>query len=157
MGEKKTLHTPLLKTKKAAKKADSSVLTPKLTPKQAKFCKYLASGLNATQAALKAGYSAKTARQIASENLSKPYMAQQIANDVKESQEKFEYTKETHFKELDDLETLARNTGNVTAAIRAAELKGKVCGLYIEKQEIKAQVVSGFAVEQFLEKFNAKQ
>ena len=45
---------------------------PKLTPKQRRFVgAYLLSG-NATQAALEAGYSAKTARFIGSENLTKP-------------------------------------------------------------------------------------
>ena len=45
---------------------------PKLTPKQRRFVgAYLLSG-NATQAALEAGYSAKTAQRIGSENLSKP-------------------------------------------------------------------------------------
>lgn len=43
-----------------------------MTPKQRKFCdEYLISG-NGTDAAIKAGYSPKTAKQIATENLSKP-------------------------------------------------------------------------------------
>lgn len=43
-----------------------------MTPRQRKFCdEYLISG-NATDAAIKAGYSAKTAKQMASENLAKP-------------------------------------------------------------------------------------
>ncbi len=45
----------------------------KLTNKQKTFINaYLANGFNATQAAIKAGYSEKTARQIGSENLTKP-------------------------------------------------------------------------------------
>lgn len=44
----------------------------KMTPKQLRFAdEYIASG-NATQAALKAGYSSKTAQRTGSENLSKP-------------------------------------------------------------------------------------
>lgn len=144
--------------KQAVNKTAKTLSTPKLTPKQKKFCNsYLTNGYNAAKAARDAGYSAKTAKFIASENLSKPYLKEYLAQQIQKDQEKFEYTKEIHFKELDDLETLARNTGNVASAIKAAELKGKLCGLYIEKQEIKAQVVSGFAVDQFLEKFNAKQ
>ena len=50
-----------------------------MTPKQQKFClEYVASG-NATEAAIKAGYSKKTAKQIAAENLSKPYLKTYIA------------------------------------------------------------------------------
>lgn len=129
---------------------------PKLTPKQKKFCQYIASGLNATQAALKAGYSKRSAKQIANENLTKPYLQKVVEENAEKNQQKFEYTREQHFKELTELEELARKQRNIPAAIKAAELKGKLCGLYIERQEIKAQVVSGFAVDQFLEKFNAK-
>lgn len=42
-----------------------------LTPKQQRFCDEYLIDLNATQAAIRAGYSAKTANRIGSENLSK--------------------------------------------------------------------------------------
>ncbi|MDF2537984.1 MAG: terminase [Herbinix sp.] len=49
-----------------------------LSPKQKAFCdNYVKSG-NATEAAIKAGYSKKTAKQIGAENLSKPYLRQYI-------------------------------------------------------------------------------
>jgi len=44
----------------------------KLTPKQERFVDEYLVDLNATQAAIRAGYSVKTARQIGEENLSKP-------------------------------------------------------------------------------------
>ena len=50
----------------------------KLTPKQALFCKEYLVDLNATQAAKRAGYSEDTAKQIGSENLSKPAIAERI-------------------------------------------------------------------------------
>ncbi|EBT4809620.1 terminase small subunit [Salmonella enterica subsp. enterica serovar Hvittingfoss] len=43
-----------------------------LTDKQEMFCREYLIDLNATQAAIRAGYSAKTANRTASENLSKP-------------------------------------------------------------------------------------
>jgi phage terminase small subunit len=43
----------------------------KLTPKQVKFCEEYLVDLNATQAAIRAGYSAKTANRIAGQNLIK--------------------------------------------------------------------------------------
>jgi len=53
-------------------------LPDSLTPKQAKFVmEYLTDG-NATQAAIRAGYSEKTAQRIGSENLSKPLIKQTI-------------------------------------------------------------------------------
>ena len=44
----------------------------KLTDKQDAFCREYIVDLNATQAAIRAGYSEKTATKIASENLTKP-------------------------------------------------------------------------------------
>ena len=43
-----------------------------LTPKQQAFCEYYIACHNATQAAIKAGYSKDTARSIGAENLTKP-------------------------------------------------------------------------------------
>lgn len=51
----------------------------KLTDKQKRFVKEYLVDLNATQAAIRAGYSANTAQQIGSENLSKPLIAEKIA------------------------------------------------------------------------------
>jgi len=45
---------------------------PKLTPKEARFVEEYIVDFNGTAAAVRAGYSARSARQIATENLSKP-------------------------------------------------------------------------------------
>lgn len=50
-----------------------------LTPKQQTFVDEYLIDLNATQAAVRAGYSEKTARQVGNENLSKPDIADAIA------------------------------------------------------------------------------
>lgn len=50
----------------------------KLTLKQQRFCDEYLIDLNATQAAIRAGYSEKTARQTAAENLSKPCIREYI-------------------------------------------------------------------------------
>jgi phage terminase small subunit len=59
---------------------DSPALTPKkLTAKQRVFvAAYLSNGFNATKAAIAAGYSAKTAYSIGSENLRKPEIKAEI-------------------------------------------------------------------------------
>lgn len=51
----------------------------KLTQKQEKFCNEYLVDLNATQAAIRAGYSSKTAYSVASENLRKPEIQKYIA------------------------------------------------------------------------------
>ncbi|WP_217548833.1 terminase small subunit [Pantoea sp. GbtcB22] len=55
-----------------------------LTDKQEMFCREYLIDLNATQAAIRAGYSDNTARKIGSENLTKPDIAQRII-DLKSS------------------------------------------------------------------------
>lgn len=50
-----------------------------LTPKQQRFVAEYLIDLNATQAAIRAGYSEKTAYSVASENLTKPEIAQAVA------------------------------------------------------------------------------
>lgn len=66
----------------------------KLSDKQRLFCEEYIVDLNATQAAVRAGYSKDTARSIASENLSKPdiqdyisELQEDLANRVKVKQE----------------------------------------------------------------------
>lgn len=72
-----------------------------LTPKQKAFCdEYLANGYNGTQAALKVGYSKKTAYSIAGENLKKPEIKAYIA----EAKQKLYTNRIATAKEL--LETL---------------------------------------------------
>ncbi len=54
-------------------------MTKKLTPKQAAFVEEYAIDRNATQAAIRAGYSKRAARQIGDENMSNPAVAAAIA------------------------------------------------------------------------------
>jgi phage terminase small subunit len=65
-----------------------------LTPKQKKFADLYLQSLNANQSAIKAGYSAKSAREIGSDNLTKPNIAKYIQENQLKVQEKLEITKE---------------------------------------------------------------
>lgn len=56
----------------------------KLTQKQQKFCDYYIELGNAKQAAIKAGYSPKTAKAIGAENLTKPYLKAYIDERLEE-------------------------------------------------------------------------
>ncbi len=59
----------------------------KLTPKQDKFCQEYMIDLNATQAAIRAGYSKKTAKTIAGQNLSKLIIQEKLTKLNKKRQE----------------------------------------------------------------------
>ena len=50
----------------------------KLSPKQKLFCEYYAKSKNATQAAVDAGYSKKTAKEMGYENLTKPHIQEYL-------------------------------------------------------------------------------
>lgn len=76
--------------KRALVKKESIKEAPQLglTPKQQKFVDEYLVDLNGTQAAIRAKYSPDTARQMAAENLSKPYIQLAIAEARKAQQER---------------------------------------------------------------------
>ena len=63
----------------------------KLTPKQKRFVEEYVIDCNATQAAIRAGYSPKTAYSIGQENLKQPEVMKAIAEKQKKVSERTEY------------------------------------------------------------------
>src|SRR5580692_10166886 len=72
----------------------------KLTPKQARFVQEYLIDLNAAQAAIRAGYSAKTARVIGHENLTKPDIAAAFEKAMAERAERTRLTADWVVDEL---------------------------------------------------------
>ena len=73
---------------------------PKLTAKQRKFIEEYLIDLNATQAAIRAGYSKKTAKQMGAENLSKPDIQEEIKKRTQSVTEKAGLTQERVLLEI---------------------------------------------------------
>lgn len=71
-----------------------------LTPKQARFVEEYLVDLNATQAAIRAGYSEATAYSIGHENLSKPEIVEAIAAAQAERSKRTEITADQVLREL---------------------------------------------------------
>lgn len=71
-----------------------------LTDKQKRFCEEYLIDLNATQAAIRAGYSEKTAYRTGADNLRKPQIEEYIAKRQKELSRSTEITQERVIKEL---------------------------------------------------------
>lgn len=71
-----------------------------MTPKQHKFAQEYLIDLNATQAAIRAGYSAKTAASIGDENLRKPVIAAAIAEAQAVCSERCHITQDMVLKEI---------------------------------------------------------
>ncbi|EDM71422.1 Terminase small subunit [Roseobacter sp. AzwK-3b] len=74
----------------------------KLTAKQERFVAEYLIDLNATQAAIRAGYSKKTARQAGAENLSKPDIADAVATAKAERAERTEINADWVLRRLAD-------------------------------------------------------
>ena len=104
-----------------------------LTPKQQRFIEEYCIDLNATQAAIRSGYSKNTAYAIGVENLSKPQIKSEIDKILKE---KSEETGLTAKMVLDELKSIAFDKSNkVNDRIRALDLLGKHLKLFTYKVE----------------------
>ncbi|MGN0680144.1 MAG: terminase small subunit [Oscillospiraceae bacterium] len=128
-----------------------------MTEKQKRFCDEYLISCNATKAAIRAGYSEKTARQIGQENLTKPYIKaylderlEQLHNDrTADIQEVLEYLTAVMRGEsvASVLVVVGVGEGCSNAIIvkkppdekerlRAAELLGKRFGLFSNKIDV---------------------
>ena len=72
----------------------------KLSPKQKLFVKEYLVDLNATQAAIRAEYSERTAQRIGSENLSKPLIAEAIQKEMADREKRVEINADWVLKKL---------------------------------------------------------
>lgn len=128
----------------------------KMTAKQQRFCDEYLIDLNATQAAIRSGYSEKTANRIGTENLSKPVikeyiaarMAEKDAELIADQNEVLKYltsvlrgesqSEIVVVESIGDYMTEARamqKAPDEKERLKAAELLGKRYGLYTEKVE----------------------
>lgn len=105
-----------------------------LTPKQSLFVKEYLVDLNATQAAIRAGYSEKTAASIGEENLRKPDISASIAEAQQAKAKKLDITVESILAELEEARQLALRTEKAAPAVAASMGKAKILGM--EKQVI---------------------
>jgi phage terminase small subunit len=116
----------------------------KLTEKQKRFCDYYIQSPNATQAAIKAGYSKKTAKQVANENFTKPYLKEYISIRNK----KLENERIAGIQEVKEFWTkVLREQVNDEVLIRdrlkASEYIAKTVGAFIDKVEHSGNIIQG--------------
>ena len=104
-----------------------------LTEKQKAFCREYVVDLNATRAAIRAGYSQKTARQIATENLSKPAIQEAIKVLQDERAERTQVDADFVVERLRAIADQWQK--NPSAATRALGLLGKHIGLWDSRQQ----------------------
>lgn len=128
-----------------------------MTERQKRFCEEYLIDCNGTQAAIRAGYSEKTATKIAAENLTKPDIREYIDEKLEEmssqrtadAREVMEYL--TSVMRGEHKEQVLRLVGNGTQRIdsmnvtekdrlKAAELIGKRYGLFKESVDVNGVV-----------------
>ena len=117
----------------------------RLTEMQMRFAEFLVFGdengpLTQSEAALKAGYSPKRARQEGSE-LCNPKLSPLVVKYIGELKEerikKHAVTYEGHIAELGRLREAALKKGSFSSAVNAEANRGKAAGLYIDRKIIK--------------------
>ena len=126
-----------------------------LNPKQKKFAREYLKGQNATEAAVKAGYTKNRAaakRQgsvLLNHNpLLRNYL---IDQEIKEA-ERDRVSMEGHLTALHDLREEAREQGQINAAITAEIHRGKVGGLYIDRREVLTAKIDSLSKDQLIDR-----
>lgn len=132
------------------------VVSVALTEKQKRFVEEYLVDLNATQAAIRAGYKEKTARTIGAENLTKPDIAAAIQKAIADRQERTAITQDMVLKELavigfgkasDYTASPLKNANK----IKALELLGKHLGMFSgaaqEQKDVPSLIVEGLPEE----------
>lgn len=138
-------------------------MNKKLTPKQQAFADYYIETGNATEAAIKAGYNKKTARQIGSMNLTKVDIKQYIEERlskiederIAKGEEVLQYlTKVMRGEEKDQFGLDA----SLQDRTKAAELLGKRYRLFVEKveQDVNANINSTQKLDSILNQLGKK-
>lgn len=119
-----------------------------LTPKQQRFVSEYLIDLNATQAAIRAGYSAKTARAIAAENLTKPDIAEALQAAQAKHAEEAGVSVQEWLAELDGIgfAPLSKKIRPLDK-LKALELRGKHAGWFKENAHHDVEVVFRWARE----------
>lgn len=107
-----------------------------LTPKQRAFVAEYLVDLNATQAAIRAGYSVKTAKQTACENLAKPDVQAAIAELMKAREGRTEVTQDKVIADIRRVGKAAEDAEQYSPALRALELLGRHLGMFKDKVQL---------------------
>jgi len=137
------------------------MIVAKLTAKQQRFCDEYLIDLNATQAAIRAGYSEQSARQMGTQNMSKPSIKNYIENRMEEKEkdliadqdEVLRYLTSVLRGESQSTEIVVEGKGEGRSEARtiqkepsekdrlkAAELLGKRYGIYTENVDVNGTI-----------------
>lgn len=120
----------------------------KLTAKQQAFVAEYLIDLNATQAAIRAGYSEKTADRIGPELLGKTWVAGAVNAALAQRAEKTQRTALHVLKDIQDVSKEAWRDGDLKTALKGLELEGKHLGMFTDKLQISGNLDLAVAIEE---------
>src|SRR5262245_28565445 len=103
----------------------------RLSLKQMRFVKEYAHLGNAAEAARKAGYKPKAAKEMGYENLTKPHVKAAVGQEL--ARIAMEVTPERVQRRLDTISHNAEAAGQFGPAVRAEELIGRSLGLFVDR------------------------
>ncbi len=113
---------------------------PKLTLKQRRFIEEYLIDFNGCQAAIRAGYSESSAKEIAAENLTKPNIKSEIDRLTAQMTEKAIVTKEMVLQGLLDEARMYDEGASHSARVSAWAHLGKHLGIFMDKVELSGKV-----------------
>lgn len=108
-----------------------------LNPRRERFCQEFIKDGNATQAAVRAGFSLKGARQVAHRLLTNADIEARIADLRAPIATEAGLTLASHLEELERLRDAAKGANAYGPAVSAEVARGKAAGLYTEKREVR--------------------
>jgi phage terminase small subunit len=109
---------------------ENATLSRPLTAKQSRFIDEYMVDMNGAAAAVRCGYSPKTSRAIAAENLSKPYIKIELQARGAALARELEITREGVVRNLLSVFELSRELKNPAAMISAMSTIAKILGYY---------------------------
>ena len=123
----------------------------KLTPKQQRFVDEYLVDLNATQAAIRAGYSAKTAGSIGQRLLTKVEIQAELAAAMAARGERTEITADYVLRRLKEEAELTGEGSSHSARIKALELLGKHHGMFTDRLKLDGSLDVNLGLASLLE------
>ena len=114
------------------------ITTQELTDRQARFCEEYLIDLNATQAAIRAGYSEKTANEQGARLLANVSVQEKIAELKAERAKRTEMTQDSVIQELAAVARAEIKGVRAVDKLKALELLGKHLGMFVERYEVNA-------------------
>lgn len=110
-----------------------------LTPKQVMFCKEYIVDLNGTQAAIRAGYSEKTAAEQSSRLLTNVRIQSYVQSLLNKRIKKVELTAEDVLLDILDTRKTAKEQDKLNERIKCNELLGKHLKMFTDKLDVGGQ------------------